>query len=81
MRNNGFLTHPESGVQVGTRLHKSLMIRITTTAELRSLTLAWRHKQKPVQSEDLPPLTSPQALRGFHKNDPEKQKHRKGQNN
>ena len=38
------LTHPDNGVQVGTRLHKSLMIRITITAEVRSLTLAWRHK-------------------------------------
>lgn len=51
--NNSFLTHPESGAQVGTRLHKSLMIRITTTAEGRLLTLAWTHKGEPVQSEDL----------------------------
>lgn len=55
--NNRLLTHPVSGAQVGTRLHKSLMSRITTTAEFRSLTLAWRHKQKPVKSEELLFLT------------------------
>lgn len=41
-----FLTHPERGIQVGTRLHKSLMTRMTTTAESRWLTLAWRQRQK-----------------------------------
>lgn len=55
--NNHVHTHPVSGAQVGTRLHKSLMSRITTTAEFRSLTLAWRHKQKPVKSEELLFLT------------------------
>lgn len=54
---SSFLTHSESGNHVGTRLHMSLMIRITTTAELRLLTLAWRHKQKPVKLEEVPPLS------------------------
>lgn len=76
MCNNSFLTHPESGAQVGTRLHKSLMIRMTTTAELRLLTLAWRHKEKPVQSEELQPLTPCSLL---HKTT-QKNKAKKGQN-
>lgn len=41
-----FLTHPERGIQVGTRLHKSLMTRMMMTAESRWLTLAWRQRQK-----------------------------------
>lgn len=45
----GLLTHPESGIQVGTRLHKSLRIRMTITAEFNMLTLAWRHKEAGVQ--------------------------------
>lgn len=50
---NSFLTHPEIGIQEGTRLHKSLMTRMTTTAEIKLLTLAWRHKEKPIQEEVL----------------------------
>lgn len=41
-----FLTHPERGSQVGTRLHKSLMTRMTMTAEFRWPTLAWRQREK-----------------------------------
>lgn len=48
-----FLTHPERGSQVGTRLHKSLMTRMTMTAEFRWLTLAWRQKKRTVQSDDM----------------------------
>lgn len=46
VRHVRFLTHPERGCQVGTRLHKSLMTRMTTTAEFRWLTLAWRQREK-----------------------------------
>lgn len=72
--------HPESGVQVGTRLHKSLMIRITRTAELRLLTLAWRHKQKPVESEALTPrMPPPPCAPRLHETSPEN-KAQTGQN-
>lgn len=55
------LTHPESGIQVGTRLHKSLRIRMTITAEFNMLTLAWRHKEAGVQHFKSPLyITTPQ---------------------
>lgn len=41
-----WLTHPLSGAQVGTRLHRSLMIRITMAADFRSLTLAWERQAR-----------------------------------
>ena len=39
------LTHPDSGAQAGTRLQRSLMTRITMTADFRSLTFACEAKQ------------------------------------
>lgn len=67
---NSFLTHSESGNHVGTRLHMSLMIRITTTAELRLLTLAWRHKQSQLRG-GAATFTSPPCFLGFPQNNPE----------
>lgn len=42
--NGGYLTHPRSGAQVGTRAQRSLKIRMTMTQERRPLALAWENK-------------------------------------
>lgn len=42
----GGITHPLSGAQVGTRVHRSLNTRMTMTHDFRPFALAWNGKQK-----------------------------------